>query len=440
MIFAAILVLIALALVMCASTLAQSRLGGLSLPFQAGLITLIWLVPQLFAAEADPSLPRLGLVLMVGLAILALAATWIGWNVSAVRLAPADRLKSAFEAQLPALFWSALGFTLVAVAIQVLMFAQPASALAARQPSGLITILRTFAALNPVAFGLALTLFLLRPQFVTAAILVLSLAAFGQELAIQIKRTSFFEIATASLLALYAARGVTVPRRVQITALPCAFLFINLIHEVRRRSGYRVGEDGSLELARPNFADLSDLDWISVGQARASTSYFEVTNGVLTLQHLFETGIFGWGRVLWNGFVFRWVPGQFVGAETKAGLTFDMTATTEIVAQAGFAWKLGTTTTGFTQPFADFAIFGVLVFLANALLAGAVFRRALSGDLVAFALAAPILSAAVVSLTHDGYALAFSLPLLCIAGLGLSRLFRSHPAQRVLPAAGEVTS
>ncbi len=429
MIFAAIIGLGALALGMVWSALSLSRLGALTLPFQAGLITLIWLVPQLLAAEADPSLPRVGLVLLIGLAIAANLATWIGWNAAGVRLAPAERLRSVFTKRYRALVFASLLFVALSATIQVLMLMQPPEALASRQPSGLITILRTFASLNPVAYCLALTAFLLRPRVLTGIVLLVALACFAQELAVQVKRTSFFEIATVTLLALYAARGITIPRRFQITALPGAFLFLNLVHEVRRRAGFRVDEDGGLRIDWPSLSDLSGLDWLGIGQARASASYYEVTNGVLILQNLFETGLFAWGRTLWNGFVFRWVPGQIVGAETKAGMQFDAVRATDIVSETGRVWKLGTTSTGFAQPFADFAIFGVAVFLANALFAGWVFRQALSGSPVAYALAAPVLSASVVSLTHEGYALAFALPLLGMATVLLVGCFGQRKLQ-----------
>ncbi|MEL6168585.1 MAG: hypothetical protein AAFR35_07825 [Pseudomonadota bacterium] len=407
---AALLVLMAGTLGVAILALGKSRLGVVTLPFQAAVIYAIWLLPQLFAA-LPAGLPPAGLGLLVGLAGGALGMTALGWNLARVSAAPPETLRMGALDRFGALLGTAVALVLLAACVQIAISNQPAANLASRQPSGLVTILRTLAALNPVALFLAATLCLLRFNVLTAAVLALALGCYGQELVVQFKRTSVFEVVTALCLALWAARGWAPPRRALLAVLPAAFLFVNVVHEVRRNSGYRVSADGSATLVFPSWEDLARIDWIAVGRNRAGRDIYEVTNGALSLQGLFDGAQFGWGGHLWNALVFRWVPGQFVGADTKAAMAFDLPRMSALVTQYGAEWKLGTTATGFAQPFADFAFLGICVFALNAWIVGRHLRRGLEGSLADLSVVAPLLSAGVVSLTHEGYALLMILPL-----------------------------
>ena len=426
--FALTLILIVVVTLTICSAMYQSRLALLTLPCLASLVMALWLIPQLLVAHTNPTLSEGGQVLLSGLAILGLGMTLVGWRMGAARPLSLASLRHQIDVDIRGLRNATILAVLGTSLVQFLILQQPAVSLASRQPSGLITILRTLAMLNPVALFCALLLLSRRPGVLSVALVAVAVGTYAQELVFQIKRTSFLELGLVIVLWRYVVAGWHVPRSAFLAGLPVAVAGLHLVHEIRRPSGYRVGDNGELVLAWPNLDTLLNTDWIAIMIERVSADYYEVSNAVLTLQNYVANDGFGWGRHLWNLFVFRWVPGQLVGADTKAGLMFDLPTMADIVGRQGLEWKLGTTATGFADPFADFAVFGVLVFLVNAWIAAHILSRGLRGSLPDLAVSVPVLSAATVSLTHNGYALFMLLPLVLPARAGLRWLIR--PARR----------
>lgn len=425
--FALTVLLLALALFIACGSILRSRLALFTLPCLSSFVILLWLFPQLAAAEFDPSLPNEGQILLAGLAILGSLFGLVGWVAGAERPIPQTALLRQIDMQISGLCTVAVLAVLGTAVVQLLILNQPAVSLASRQPSGLITILRTLAMLNPVALFCALLLLSRRPGLLSLCLVLTASATYAQELVFQIKRTSFLELGLVLLLWRYVVTGWTLKGRAVFVGLPLVIAGLNLVHEVRRPSGYRVGDNGELAYAWPDLNTLLATDWFATMSARITADYYEVSKAIIALQSYLSSEGFGWGQHLWNLFVFRWVPGQIVGADTKLSMMFDVPALAEIVHREGVAWKLGTTATGFADPFADFAVLGSLVFLANAWIAARIVSRGFRGSLADLAIAVPVLSAATVSLTHNGYALFMILPLVLPVRFAMQWLLEHPP-------------
>jgi hypothetical protein len=81
-----------------------------------------------------------------------------------------------------------------------------------------------------------------------------------------------------------------------------------------------------------------------------------------------QSGSFGYGRGYWNTLVFRFVPAQFVGKETKEAMQFTHDYGTGDTLQHSSEIPPGTTSMGLGDSFEEFGYFGCVFFAGLAIL------------------------------------------------------------------------
>ena len=214
------------------------------------------------------------------------------------------------------------------------------------------TILVFFHGLTFQGFGICLLMALRRP---TAGRVAASIAGviLPIETALAGRREPAVMLGLTVMLALYYGRGVKPPRWLILASIVAAMLAIPATGTYR--------------------ALQAEKDWTSIRQMElvanfrefvTKESILELRNAAAVIEATKATGHYEWGAGYWNHLVFRYIPGQIVGARLKESLKFktqwDLVefGTTEL----GFQLSRGSTITGMGDAFQQFGFFGCLFF------------------------------------------------------------------------------
>lgn len=442
MTFAFVCLLLVLIITMIARQLLVSRIGYLTVPLLAALILLVWYVPQALIVSSENIVPEAGQSIIAVMALLCLAAVFAGWHfgarsylvktpVGAVKASQSTPLSYAVS-KIPAhrLYLLTIGFVMVAAIVQFLISRQPPEALTARQPTGLIVILRTLSIVNPVALFLSFMLLLQKRNVVTVGLVLLALATFVGPILIKFKRNEMMEFAVVILFCLWAMRRFSIPRAaVPVFAILGVFVLFGA-SEIRKQTGYVVNDSGQLEREIVTLDTISNVDWGKVIEEGAASKAYEVTNGAYAVEYATRNELPTLGARFWNQFIFRWVPGQIVGYELKQSLLFKLEGADIALQDSGLTWQQGTTSTGFTEIYLDFSFPSALFFFFMAFITRRNFDRGLCGDLASAAVYAPMAILVMVSFTHGGYYFYLAMPLILGMQFGIRLLAQQ---ERLIP-------
>lgn len=88
----------------------------------------------------------------------------------------------------------------------------------------------------------------------------------------------------------------------------------------------------------------------------------ELRNATLVIDYATQFDLYGYGRQLWDVFIFGYVPGQLVGWELKQSLQFNFYNNFDLVGYYDYQSPTGSTLTGIGDSFMDFGFFGCLFF------------------------------------------------------------------------------
>ena len=127
---------------------------------------------------------------------------------------------------------------------------------------------------------------------------------------------------------------------------------------------------------------------------------YELRNAAMYMWVIDETSSFNFGASIWNAVVSDYVPGQFVGYDTKQSLRIGSAG--ELIArdQFGYVGGTGATPTGLTDSFQMFWYLGFAVFLGISVVMKRLFMRASSGHLSSQVIYVSCISSALQSITH----------------------------------------
>ena len=426
---------------MLGTNIVRSNIVYLELPFLLGLIYLIWFMPQAGQVVfSEDSVPPFGQNTMLFMAILSGAAAIFGWssfkgtgntdtirpNSSISKTPLASSIDRYPRWKLEKLVYF---FVSVAVLIQILIQLQPASALTARQPSGLITILRFFTAINPIALFLALAYFLRNRTISSSVLLLLALTCYAPGILLGFKRTEITELGVTILFANWAVRGWTLPRITLPIFGLIGLLVVFGVNHVRPLIGYSVGDNGEIERTLPPLEELAEVDWFSTITNEASTRAFEYRNGLYFIEEISYSGYVGGGRMFWNSMIQSWVPGQFVGAELKKSLMLDAPSLSQALTASGQDWRVGTTSTGFPEVYMDWNLFGAAIFFLMARITKKAFVRGASGSLASASAYPILLTLCISSFTHGGYLFFQALPIVLISSWIIRKFIKRNHSE-----------
>jgi hypothetical protein len=263
--------------------------------------------------------------------------------------------------------------------------------------SGIITIYVFFSTLLSFGMALALVLFLRKPDWTALSLVLLGLIFYLHRILIAGRRAAMVELGMMVILACWFNRRLLPPRWAMLTTILVGALVVNSIGDYR---SVMLGKDRST-WSGAGISEIMDIDYWGNIKAMVSgeSPNYELTNAVMNIAAVERTLYFDFGLSHWNGFVLRYIPGQWVGYEFKQWLMADLPNHAQRV--FGYRAYTGTTHTGLSDAFLSFWYFGAVKFLLIGLILGRWYRAARQGHLTAQLVVILTITPALHAITHS---------------------------------------
>ena len=334
-----------------------TREGMLQYPFLAGAVTAGWFVPQAIKLLDQPGLPTGGYALTMVVATMALLSILLA-DIRPVRI----RGRSLQSSNEQALLIGAAILSLVGAIAYALILRTDASDTSNGQATGIVTIY--FFLYKAQYFGLALSMIIcLRRYSLTAlAIVLFDLLSILTFVVFGGRRGPAAEVALITACAFWFQWRYMPPRVATIAAIGIFSVFVAGVAEYRGLV-QRINADagGADNVRLPTIQELSEIDFMGMFINPNSDTTLEASNAIHYISGAFEIGSYSLGANYWNGLIFQFVPGQFVGSDLKASLQFNLVD--PALEAYGYVPNTGSTFTGFAE-----LLHGVLLSRCNRIL------------------------------------------------------------------------
>lgn len=404
------------------------RAGYLEFPFLVSAMYALWYLPQAGALLYDTTLPDGALARLLFISALCIVMVLLGWRYGR-RGMPGKYMHLDFPVS--RLIWPTAIITALALAMRLLIWAQPDQVRAAGQWTGPITIIAFFASVGVVSLVLSMAIMLRQRTWATILLLSGNLALYAPQVLIYFRRAEIFELFFAIALSLFFVRGRSISRLTIVAALGIGLLVINGVGHLRNLGGgYKLSEAGRIETRIPTLQEIVQIDWLSAVSMEKSRHRSEARNAVMYLEAVYSGYNFTLGAGLWNKLVQSYVPGQLIGFENKRSLMIGVSAVELALAELGHETHTGTTSTGFVDPFQDFWIYGAFIFYICSYMLSRLFTRSCQGDFRGFVLYGCLITLGLHSITHFGYYLFVNAPLPLLAATWALRAGCVAPPRR----------
>jgi hypothetical protein len=383
----------AIALLVIAAIQYRRRQDGIQLPLLMTAVVIGWILPQAFGLARVHWLPSGALDKFCVLTIVALLATWRGYNIRF----PAPK----------APFWT-LDFTTLNICAAALVamgsfFYYLVSEMAPEAVSnfggrwtGIITIYVFFSGTLTIGLAIAAVSFLHKRALLSGLTILYGAALVLERAIVRGRRAVMVEIVLAVLLFAWFKYRWAPPRWAMISTLVAGAMIVSSVGQYRNL----MLDTKTYNWSGAGIAEIFSIDFL--GNLAPNTSdklaNQEVLNAALTIEAVDRRLSFDYGLSLWNELVFSYVPAQLVGANLKEALQFELDDAAR--REFGHVQHTGTTSTGIADAFASFWYLGFLKFLAIGSIAGFWFQRAAKGSISAQIVTMLIAVPGLLALTH----------------------------------------
>lgn len=372
----------------------RQRIGMVQYPFLASAVMAGWVFPQLVGLSVLPIAPAEAVAKTIFFSMLCLiagwvgyatnnrAATWLQWPFSKRRLL----IASAVLSLVGYFFW-----------MRVAALAEEANELYGGQWSGVITIYVFLGSMLTIGLAMAVVVHLHRPSKISLAIIIFDMALILEQVLLKARREVMMELFVFSMLYLWWRYRWLPPRMFIIGAVVFGALVVNSAGDVRG-SLSSASDAGSFDRVVSVFTKtdlfIANLKATLEDPMRSA----ELLNAALTIEAAERRLSFDGGAILWNRFVFSYIPGQIIGNDVKQGLMIP----TEDVAllEFGHVANVGATHTGMADAFRSYWYFGAGVFFLIGLIMSRWFRAANAGHPAAQMVILLITAKSLLAITH----------------------------------------
>lgn len=372
------------------------RRGGFAeYPFLFCAVYLGWLCPQLWAlqSEAEYSMvyDRVPIV-----ALLILLAVIIGWNLKQTERAIIDGPDGTDGSRL---LVGVTALTVAGVSTQLLIHEMSPEIVG--QWTGPITIIAMLSNSSYVAMAFSYLIYLKERHWYYLLLTGISLLSVAPNVLFAAKRGPIGTILAIFILGAWFTRRWQPPRILIFSAVLVGALVVNSVGEIRELDEGAFTTTGTRNIFSINY-------WDNIERLPA----YELRNAAMYMWVIDENFNFNFGASIWNAFVNEYVPGQFVGFDTKRSLRIGSEG--ELIArdQYGYVGGTGATSTGLTDSFQMFWYLGFIIFFAISAFLKKLFRRASLGKLSSQVIYCTCISSALQSLTHYSTHVITLLPLI----------------------------
>jgi hypothetical protein len=361
----------------------------LEYPYFMGGIFTIFILPQAVGLFNNPEIVPDGALDYLYLAcILCIIMSWIGYqgvpNRSVLAFINVSVDKDRF-------FQTGVFFVLAGYYFELQVNAVAAIQEVGTQWTGIITIYAFFANLVYIGFAICLQSALERPRFIAIAAAVFAATSPLSIVLLYGRRTPAVLFSLYLVLNLFYIKNFRIPRIAVIGVLFFAMIFIPSTGTYR---AYAAAEGWQAAFERIDFVD-------TFKKYIKSPDVPELRNAAHVIHYYLDEGEYEWGAAYWNEIIFRYIPAQFVGAETKEALMVG-SRTVANVDYETYTISTGSTMTGIADSFIQFGYLGCFFFF----LMGRFFRNLWAASLmpksdVLRIFYAPAISSALTAVTHQ---------------------------------------
>jgi len=377
--------------IMCWGMMRRERM--IQFPFLAAAVFFGWIFPQLLGLSSKLLLPPGGLNKTIVMASLCLGACWLGYGVNR---RPARLFAWTFDRG--RLLVGAAVMTIIGAYFfyKISQLAPEVTAAVGGQWTGIITVYVFFSTLLTFGMAIALILFLRKPTWSSLVLVLVGLVFYLDRILIKGRRAAMIELGMMVLLAAWFNRRVLSPRWTMLLVVLLGTLVINSIDDYRR---VMLGSDRTT-WSGAGVSEILDIDyWGNIKRlASGKAANHELKNAVMNIAAADQTLNFDFGLSLWNSFVQKYVPGQWIGYELKNALIINFGDPARQV--FGYRPYIGTTPTGLSDAYLSFWYFGAVKFLFIGLIMSRWYRAAVQGGFVAQLVVVLTITPALHAITH----------------------------------------
>lgn len=363
-------------------------------PVLAAAVFLGWMLPQLMGLTNHRFLPPGGLEKTIFMAILCLAAAWLGYTQNR---RPAELFRWQFDPR--RLLWGSAVLSLLGAFFfyQVSLLAADAIAEHGGAWTGIITIYVFLAKLLSFGMVIALILYLKKPSWPTLLILLFDLMFYLDRIIIQGRRGAMVELGLMLLMALWFQRRWLPPRWIMVTGLVMGVLVVNSIGDYRSTM---LGSDRTT-WGGAGISQILEIDYVGNLRRLASgdEGFHDLMNAVMIIEAAEWVPNFDLGLSHWNGFIRAYIPGQWVGHDVKTSLMIDFG--NSAYSEFGYIPRIGSTFTGLSDSFLSFWYFGAIKFFLIGLIMSRWYKAAVAGNIVAQMILMLTVTASLHAITHS---------------------------------------
>jgi hypothetical protein len=353
-------------------------------PFLVAIVFLGWVIPQLFGLTSDYLLPEGALAKTVMMSIFCAGAAYFGYRANT---RPARLFKWRFS------YKRLLSGSILLSLIGSYFFYQMSRLApeAGMQWSGIITVYLFLSELMTFGFVIAVLLHIRHQSWVTLAIIIFNCLLYVERIVIAGRRAAMIEFGMIILLGLWFKWRWVPPRLVVVGGLLLGVLLVNSMTEYRMSTS-------QAGIFQTDWSTILSIDYVGNLKSLTEEGGHELRNAAYGIEAVDQTLSFNYGASLWNTFVFRYVPAQFVGVDLKNSLMIEL----EDSASKVFGYKplTGITQTGIQTAFQSFWFFGAFIFAIIGWIMSRWYLAATQGNFVAQILAMLMPGPALHAITH----------------------------------------
>ena len=360
-------------------------------PFFMASVFLSFILPQAIAIIENPGIGVTDIAIerMLIYTSLCVAMCWIGYQSS-----PNPKWLNKLNVDVDENKLFKAGIVLLIIG-QICIFALSritiqTSAAAGGNWTGPATILGFFAGTLRIALPLFLIRALKKPSFLNIFLTTISALPMVQAVIFSGRRQATVALFITVGLCFFIVKKYTPPRLLLVLLVPIAAYLIPTLGALRGRF-WELAFAGRWDEIQ--MASERGFDRVLEG------NILELRNATLVMDYATQLDYYGYGRQLWNRFIFQYVPGQLVGNDLKENLQFNLNF--DLVSFFGYQTSTGTTLTGIGDSFMDFGFFGCLFFALMAYLYKTLWTSTVdSKSIISTLLYISIIDSAMVGVTH----------------------------------------
>ncbi|VGO21676.1 O-antigen polymerase [Pontiella sulfatireligans] len=218
------------------------------------------------------------------------------------------------------------------------------------------------------------------------------------------RRGVMMNLAAYIFVTLWFVKRIILPRWLLFSGVLFGLALVNSIES------YRIIMSKKNVSLSERLKETSRIDFTSGSKGAMKSVAGDFSNYIFLRQVVAEDFQLDFGLSHWNGMIFNFVPGQWVGKDLKKALMVntEYNAFSVVSERYGHHFGVGTVTTGYYDAFASFGWLGFFKFWLIGWMMGTLYRNGMNGSFLGILLYVYMLSSGMHAISHGTHAVLVS--------------------------------